>query len=227
MKNQFKFSLLFILALSIISCKEKATEATEATEVASAEGTKFVADANATKITWGGSKPAGKHAGTINLSQGEVFVTDGNITAGSFTMDMNSITVTDLQGDDKASLEAHLKGTATDGVEDFFNTTKYPTAKFEVTSVVPATEGGNVNVTGNLTLLEVTKSITFPATVTVTDNSVSVNTNPFTINRTDWGIKYGSKTFFDNLADKFIEDNITLQINLTANSETAEAKITE
>jgi len=225
MKNQFRFSLLFILALSIISCKEKATEATDANAVASAEGTKFVADPAATKISWEGSKPAGNHMGTINLTQGEVFVTDGNITAGSFTLDMSTITVTDLQGDEKASLEGHLKGTAKDGVEDFFNTAKYPTAKFEVTSVAPATDvpGANVNVTGNLTLLEITKSITFPATVTVAENNVSVSTNPFTINRTDWGIKYGSKTFFDNLADKFIDDNITLQISLAATKEATEA----
>lgn len=225
MKNHFRFSLLFVLALSIISCKEKATEATDANAVAATEGAKFVADAAATKISWEGSKPAGKHMGTINLTQGEVFMTGDSITGGSFTLDMNTITVTDLQGDEKASLEGHLKGTAKEGVEDFFNTTKYPTAKFEITSVAPATDvpGANVNVTGNLTLLETTKSITFPANVTVADSTVNVTAAPFTINRTDWGIKYGSKTFFDNLADKFIDDNISLSISLTANKEVAAA----
>ncbi|MBK9734873.1 MAG: YceI family protein [Saprospiraceae bacterium] len=223
--NHFKLSFLFLLFLSLSSCKEKGTDsASELAAVSEAQGTKFIADASNTKILWEGSKPGGKHSGTININSGDVFVAEGKITGGSINIDMNSITVTDLEGEDKASLEEHLKGTATEGAADFFNVTKYPSAKFDITSVVSTTDQTNANstVTGNLTLLDITKSINFPATILINDEKVSVSTNLFPINRTEWGIKYGSKSFFDNLADKFIEDNILLQIKLTANKPAAQ-----
>jgi len=67
-----------------------------------------------------------------------------------------------------------------------------------------------------LTMMGMTKSVTFPADVQVTDNGVSVATSDFTINRTDWGLKYGSASFFNDLKDKAINDNIGLSIRLRA-----------
>lgn len=223
MNHNFRFSLLLLLALSIFSCKDKAVEATTTeaeTTSATAEpqGTKFITNATMAKIVWEGAKPAGTHTGTINISEGALYVNDGALTAGSFVIDMNSINVTDLEGSYKTDLETHLKGTGAEGSADFFNVTKYPTAKFEIIEIIGTSDQPNSNatVTGNLTLLDVTKAISFPANISIGQANISVNTNPFSINRTDWGIKYGSKTFFDNLADKFINDDIKLQISLTA-----------
>ncbi|MBK8625091.1 MAG: YceI family protein [Saprospiraceae bacterium] len=195
MKSIINFSLFALLTLTVFSCKDKAASAADATEAAAAsDGTKFTVAPESAKITWEGSKPAGKHVGTINITSGELTVKDGAVSAGSFIIDMNSIIVTDLAGDEKLSLEEHLKGTGTEGADDFFSATKFPTGKFEIISVTPSTEAGaNAIVKGNLTLKDIAKEVSIPATITVTGDMVAVTSNPFSINRTDWGINYASK----------------------------------
>ncbi len=219
MKSSLKISMLLILALNIFSCKEKTAETTEeVAAVAEPIGTKFVTDATMAKLMWAGSKPTGTHSGSISVKEGSLYVNDGMITAGSFIIDMNSINVLDLEGKEKASLEEHLKGTGSEGASDFFNVSVHPTAKFEIIEIIGTSEQPNSNstVSGNLTMLGVTKAISFATNIGIGEANITINSNPFTINRTDWGIKYGSKTFFDNLADKFIDDNITLQLSMSA-----------
>ena len=156
-------------------------------------------------VSWSGSKIAGTHTGTLNVTIGNIDVTGGKVTGGKFMIDMNSLSVTDLEaGKGKEKLEGHLKS------KDFFNVGANPTATFEITSAT----GGNV--TGNLTMMGVTKSVTFPASINVGDQGVSVTTPDFTINRTDFGLKYGSASFFSDLKDKAINDNIGLSIKLKA-----------
>ncbi|MBK9255288.1 MAG: YceI family protein [Saprospiraceae bacterium] len=223
MSKFLKLTFLFItVSMIAVSCKNKpagdAAGVGEAGDVSQTTGTVYTTDATLAKIAWEGSKPGGKHNGIISISEGSLTVTEGVVSGGTFTIDMNSINVADLEGKYKEDLEAHLKGTANEGKTDFFNVTQFPTAKFEITKVteLAGDAEGNALVYGNLTLLDVTKEVNFKATVSVSEDQVTVNTPPFTINRTDWGIKYGSKSFFDDLKDKFIEDNIGLSISLTA-----------
>ncbi|WDO12960.1 YceI family protein [Flavobacterium sp. WW92] len=222
MKNRIA-SLLVLSALTLtVSCKnDKAAEAetTEAGTVkeVSGEAATYTIDKENSKIEWTGSKPTGKHTGTINLAEGTVSVKDNALDTGKFTIDMNTITVTDLKaGDGKEDLEGHLKGTG--GTEadfdHFFNVKKYPQANFEITKAV--TENGKTSVEGNLTMKGITKNVKFPATVTVNGNTVTVVSDPFTINRTLWNVNYGSKSVFDNLGDKFINDDIELKVSVTA-----------
>ncbi len=214
MKNILNFVLSLSLAFSIVSCKDKAAPAADATQdAAQATGVVYTVSPDAAKINWEGSKPTGKHTGTINITSGEITVTDGAVAAGNFVIDINSIVVTDLTGDEKASLEGHLKGEKEEDADHFFNAKKFPTGKFEIVSVTPSTEAGaNAIVKGNLTLKDITKEVTIPANISITENSVVVTTNQFAINRTDFGINYGSKNIFKDLGDKFIEDNIMLQL---------------
>jgi polyisoprenoid-binding protein YceI len=222
MKNRIA-SLLILSALTLtVSCKnDKAAEAetTEAGAVkeASGEAASYTVDKGNSKIDWTGSKPTGKHTGTINLSDGTVSIKDNVLDSGKFTIDMNTITVTDLKaGDGKEDLEGHLKGTG--GTEEdfdhFFNVKKYPQSTFEITKAV--TENGKTAVEGNLTMKGITKNVKFPATVTVDGNTVTLVSDPFTINRTLWNVNYGSKSVFDNLGDKFINDDIELKVSITA-----------
>ncbi|RKS25522.1 polyisoprenoid-binding protein YceI [Flavobacterium endophyticum] len=222
MKNRIA-SLLVLSALTLtVSCKnDKAAEAetTEAGTVkeVSGEAATYTIDKENSKIEWTGSKPTGKHTGTINLAEGTVSVKDNALDTGKFTIDMNTITVTDLKaGDGKEDLEGHLKGTG--GTEadfdHFFNVKKYPQANFEITKAV--TENGKTSVEGNLTMKGITKNVKFPATVTVNGNTVTVVSDLFTINRTLWNVNYGSKSVFDNLGDKFINDDIELKVSVTA-----------
>lgn len=223
MKNRIA-TLLFLSLFSIVSCKnDKAADAetTEAGEVktATTEAVSYKVDKSTSKIEWTGSKPTGKHTGTINLADGEIFIKDNVLDSGKFNIDMNTISVTDLKtGDGKEDLEGHLKGTSSEGKEadmdHFFNVKKYPTSSFEITSA--NTENGKTTVEGNLTMKGITKNVKFPAVVTVDGNSVTLTSDPFSINRTLWNVNYGSKSVFDNLGDKFINDDIELKVSVKA-----------
>ena len=156
-------------------------------------------DLTTSVLNWKGSKPTGSHNGTVALKSGSLELKNGKLTGGVFVVDLSTIKCVDLAGSDGAGkLEGHLKG------EDFFDIAKYPTSTFTITKV--KNNGGKLAVTGNLQIKDVTKSITIPAMIT-TENGVTVFTSEvFNINRADFNVKYGSKSFFDNLKDKFIDD---------------------
>ena len=219
MKQVIKFNLLIALALSLfVACKgDKAQKAGESEEVAETTGAEMSVDSTS-MVTWTGTKPTGSHTGTINVSEGTVSVENGVVTGGNFTIDMNSINCTDLDGDMKASLEAHLKGTEEGKEDDFFNVAAHPTANFAITKVtqVANSDDSNMLVYGNLTMKGVSKNVSFPATATMADSTLTVSSKPFKINRTDWGIQFMSNSVFDNLKDQFINDDIELAISLTA-----------
>lgn len=218
MKGIINIALFFLLTTVIFSCKENATSAVDATaEAVTAEGKIYSITPNAAKINWQATKPGTTHHGTIDLQSGKLVIKDNQVAAGSFVIDMNTITNLDLEGDYKTNLETHLKGTGTDGVDDFFSVTKFPTGKFDIVSVTPSNdENANAIVKGNLTIKGISKEIDVPANITITDDNVVVTSAAFTINRTDWGIVHMSKNVFKNLGDKFVDDNITLQLMLEA-----------
>lgn len=220
MKNRLTI-LMLCAALSLtVSCKKDTTENAETTEAAEAkeapaEAVKYTVNTAESTIDWTGYKPTGKHTGTINLTDGEISVKDGAVEAGKFTLDMKSITVTDLkEGDGKEDLEAHLKGMKEDNADHFFNVNKYPTGTFEITAITE--EGGKKMIEGNLTLKDVTKNVKFPASINVTDNAVDITSETFKINRTLWNVNYSSKSVFDNLGNKYIDDEIEVKVNIKA-----------
>lgn len=213
---------MILLVGSMTSCKDSEGEKAEVSnkgEVAEATGSMMTVDSINSKVMWEGTKPTGSHNGTVNVSEGSIAVKEGKVTGGNFTLDMNSITCVDLEGDSKAGLEGHLKGTAEEEKDDhFFNVKKFPTAKFEITKVtgLAGNEEANSLVYGNLTMKDVTKQVSFKANIVTADGVVRVNAPKFTIDRTQWNVTYGSKSIFDNLKDKFINDEIGLQIELAA-----------
>lgn len=211
-------SLFVVAALSLtVACKNDKSNAKDAEDVAeaSADATPYLVDLSSSRIDWIGSKPAGKHNGTIELSSGEIFVKDGAIESGNFVIDMNSILVLDLTEETgKADLEAHLKGSAEGKEDHFFDVANFPEGKFALTSV--NTVDGVTTINGNLTLKDVTKNVSFPATISVDDSTISLTSESFMINRTDWGINFMSKSFFDDLKDKFINDDIELKVTVVA-----------
>lgn len=208
-----KITLLAFLAVGTFSCKnaekdaEIATEdASEATEMA----VEYTVDTAESKIMWEGSKPNKTHHGTIMLSSGVFHLNEGKVEAGNFVIDMNTITDEDLEGDDKASLEAHLKGTAEGKEGDFFNVKEYPTGKFEMTGI------DNNVVKGNLTIKDKTNAIEFPATVTMEGDKMMLKSETFKLDRTKWDVNFGSKSVFPNIGDKFIDDDMTITLSLVA-----------
>lgn len=212
------------LGLVVMSCKQaegEKAEVKEAAKTTAAVGKSIAINADNSTIKWEGVKPTGKHWGTIDVSAGNVTVDKGRVTGGSFTIDMNTITCDDLEGDSKAGLEAHLKGNQEGKEDHFFNVAKYPTGKFEITKVVSldGDKAANATVYGNLTIRDITKQVGFKAMINVNGDDVKVSTPQFTINRTDWGINYGSKSVFDNLGDKFINDDMGISIEVNTGKE--------
>ncbi|MDR6967801.1 polyisoprenoid-binding protein YceI [Flavobacterium arsenatis] len=171
------------------------------TTVATAQTKKV--DVAKTKISWVGKKVTGAHEGTVSLKEGNLVFNGKKLTGGTFTVDMNSIQVTDLKADQgKEKLEGHLKA------DDFFGTEKFPTAKLNFTKVA-AKQNGLYTVTADLTLKGITKPITFD--ITVNGNKA---TSALKIDRTKYDIKYGSGSFFDSLGDKAINDEFELAVEL-------------
>lgn len=172
----------------------------------------FKVDTKASKIEWTGEKVTGKHTGTVAISSGEVVNNHGKI-GGNFVMDMTSITVTDLTGEKKGKLEGHLKS------DDFFGVQKFPTSKFEIISVTPksgVTAGSpNFDVKGNLTIKGITKEITFPAMIKFEGGKMTTE-GELKVDRSKFDVRYGSKTFFEDIGDKAIYDEFTLKLNVVA-----------
>lgn len=168
----------------------------------------FTVDAKASKLVWKGEKVTGFHDGTINISKGKLEIKDDKLVGGSFEIDMNSITCTDLQGEGATKLVGHLKA------EDFFGTAKYPTAKLDITKAVWQGKE-DYKVTANLTIKDKTNEITFFTKVTIAGKEVKA-VSDITVDRTKFDVKYGSGSFFDGLGDKTIYDNFMLKVDLTA-----------
>ncbi|HEX9980392.1 MAG TPA: YceI family protein [Flavobacterium sp.] len=160
-------------------------------------------DVSKSKITWTGKKVTGQHDGTVNLKDGSLTFKGNKLVTGNFTVDMNSIAVTDLKaGQGKEKLEGHLKA------DDFFGTDKFATSALKFRTVTP--KSGNVyTVEADLTIKGITKPVTFELTA-----GKNTATTSFKIDRTKYDIKYGSGSFFDNLGDKAINDEFEVNVTL-------------
>ncbi|MFD1819131.1 YceI-like domain-containing protein [Pseudarcicella hirudinis] len=171
------------------------------------KGKKSVAlnvDTKGSKIHWLAKKVTGQHEGNINIANGSLTVDGGKVTGGNFTIDMKSIVCTDITD---AGYNQKFISHITTG--DFFEVEKFPTAAFKITKVVGET------ITGDLTIKGITKSVTFPAKISVKGTAATA-TASIPVDRTDFGVKYGSKKFFDQIGDKAIEDIFTLDVTLVA-----------
>lgn len=206
-------------ALALAACtsdSKTAAETGDAGEAATATSgaVEYTIDHDASSLVWTGRNViAGKaHSGTILISEGTLSVESEAIAAGDFTIDMTSIKNTDIEDPaGAAKIEGHL------GSPDFFAVADYPTASFVVTNVEAVTgeEGVTHHVSGNFTLRGITKEIKIPASVSIAADAVQA-TADFVIDRSLWEVKYGSGSFFEDLGDKLIEDNIELSLTLAA-----------
>lgn len=166
------------------------------------EKEKKVVKVDASKVVWKGYKVAGSHEGTLTLESGNLYFENDKLIGGDFVMDMTSLTVTDLSGDSKASLEGHLKS------DDFFGIDKYKSSKL-VFKTVKSTGKNSYKVTADLTIKNKTNPVSFDFSVYGSKASAAVK-----IDRTKFDVRYGSSSFFDNLKDKAIYDEFDLVVDL-------------
>ena len=180
----------FVLALVVVLTTASVTAQTKKVDVSKST------------INWVGKKVTGQHSGTINLKDGTLAFKGPKLKGGTFTVNMTSLTATDLSGEYQGKLNGHLKA------DDFFGTEKFPTATLVFKKI--AVKGANIySVTGDLTIKGITNPVTFDLATTA--NSA---TTKFNVNRTKYGIRYGSKSFFDSIGDKAIDDEFELSVAL-------------
>ncbi len=171
-------------------------------------------DTNQSIVEWTGRNPNTSHFGNIKIATGELAVKDEIIT-GKFDIDMKSITNKSLEGDElQPVLIAHLKS------DDFFLSSLFSTAKFEIHNSTPIKEPfltvPNYSINGALELRGVKAEQDFMATVSKTaENSLTVEAH-FDIDRTRWNIIYGSTRFFDHLGMHLVFDLIGIQVRIVA-----------
>lgn len=215
MKQTF---LLLSAALSLFaaSCNDTkdATKSGAAMTVNSAAASAtYTVNTDSSKVTWIGSKPVGdSHTGNINIKSGVINTDEGGvINGGNFVLDMTSIMPTDMDEKGNTKLSTHLKS------PDFFDADQFKEAKFEVVSVVPATDADKAKIpatthiiTGNLTMRGTTKSVKVPTMVSVKDGQL-LSRSEVVIDRTEWGVNYNSEM---GIKDKFISKEVALTIVL-------------
>ncbi len=184
----------------IAEAKVSSTNAATETKISAAPETNsrsFVFGPENSSIGFIGSKVTGSHNGGFKKFAGELHVANGKLAdAGNKVV----IETASLYADNDR-LTGHLKS------KDFFNVGEIPTATFETTAITP--NATNSTVTGSLTMHGITKQISFPATIVVSENSVEV-TADFFINRFDFEMKYAGK------ADDLIRKEIVLKLKVKA-----------
>lgn len=203
------FALAMLAGLGLAGCANPADQTPSAvvSEVApaadaapdaapAAEGTTYTI-APASTISFIGSKVTGAHDGGFNQFAGTVTVPGEDLTQASIevTIDMTSVW-TDADG-----LTRHLLSA------DFFEVETYPESRFVSTAI--AQEGDAYTVTGDFTLHGVTKSIAFPANLSLADGKVTASAE-FDINRKDFEIVYPGKP------DDLIRDEVVIKLNIEA-----------
>lgn len=196
--------LVTVLAAALLAgCSDPASDVHQATASAArssgsgaAKSGKPYTITSDSKLSFIGSKVTRSHNGGFNQFHGTIYLgEDKTVTGAEISIDLDSIWT------DTDRLTGHLKS------PDFFDVANYPTATFTVTRV--ESSGPQHKVTGNLNLHGVTKSISFPATIQVSDAQVSVRAE-FAINRRDFNINY------PGMPNDLIRDNVVIKLDVRA-----------
>ena len=156
------------------------------------------------QITWTGREVSTSyHYGTLDFVSGNFEISNGAIVNGEFIVDMTSINNQDMEGDSKARLEGHLKS------DDFFSVESYPTASISINSSELISDG-KWNVSADLSI----KGFTHPVNFEMISSEDGWSAN-LVFDRSKYDVRFRSGSFFENLGDKLIYDDIELSINLT------------
>lgn len=217
-KSQLMIGSLFLIAL-LTSCdtapKGDNAVIQEKQETSDAQGMQFTADTSDSKVRFTGNGVGKNHKGNFRLTEGNVAVENDRITGGSFVINIRSMDLDEKGGVFDEKLRPHLMS------GDFFDAEKFGTAKFEITGVKPyeandkdtsVVDGANFTVSGNLTLKDVTKNISFPAKIDLDGNTLKAKAD-FDIDRTQWQMNYGNDK---TLGNKFISETVNIELDLKA-----------
>ena len=166
--------------------------------------------ADSSKVAWLGTELTTKtHFGSLRAHSGNLKIDKGGEVAGNITIDMQSIIVEDLKGRSKEVLENHLKS------DDFFGSNNFPTATLEFRSLNRYDNDGGQIFNGNLTIKGITNEVEFSAKL-IKQTPLLHAVGKLVFDRSKYNVRFRSGSFFDDLGDKLILDNIEVDINLIA-----------
>ncbi len=215
LKNAYWILILsFFISLSCQDKKEKTI-----TVPVEDNGIPLSVDTNSSIIYWTGFGPKTEHHGTLKLKEGILYIDGDNIKLGGFTIDMNTIKCTSIANEkDRLKLEAHLNR------GDFFDVIRFPDAQFTITHTekIAGQDSISHRIIGRLDLTGLEETVSFDAKITKDGDLYKAVTRPFKIDRTKWGINYGSNTVYDAMQTSIVKDSIELKIVVVARSKNAE-----
>jgi len=168
-------------------------------------------DASQSAFKWHAKKVTGEHNGTVKFQSGEIVLSNSVVSGGIFTMDMTTIDNADMTGEYHDKLVKHLKS------EDFFSVEKNKTATLKIKSAAEIKDAKpgekNYTIKADLTVKGITNEIVFPALIVINKENI-VAIADFMIDRTKYDIRYGSKTFFENIGDKAIDNEFNVNVRV-------------
>jgi polyisoprenoid-binding protein YceI len=192
MKTTFKFIITITLTLISISFSYSQSLTVNKTQ---------------SLIRWYGEELTGKtHFGNLSFKEGRIELQDGLIIGGNFVVNMTSLSVEDLSGGAKARLEGHLRS------DDFFSVDKYPEATLKITQKAKVEEDVQ-KLYGELTIKGIKHAVDF-SIILVDKKTATAN---LTFDRSKYNVRFRSGSFFENLGDKLILDDIRMEVSLQWN----------
>jgi polyisoprenoid-binding protein YceI len=203
-----KTFLTLVLALTTLSLAHAAPK--------KADSSKANLDVEKSQALWTGKKLAGAHNGKILFKGGKFEFKKNVLSGGEVVADLTSITNEDVKDAGyNQKLVGHLKS------PDFFDVEKFPTATFTIKTAreIKGAAAGqpNMEVSGTLTIKGVQKPYSTKIVMAPAGEGYEIK-GKIEIDRTEFGLKYNSKKFFDvkELGDKLIDDRFELDLNLVA-----------
>lgn len=205
---RFLATIIFGAAILSFACADPAANKPKATVSNAAPETNtskpagavtFAINPDSSKIDFVAAKVTRTHNGSFKKFAGTIDLVNNKPEDSRVSIDIEANSVET----DEPDLTKHLQ------TPDFFDVAKFPKATFVSTKIEPITSGGTHNITGNFELHGIKKAITFPATIQIASDKVTV-TAEFSINRQDWGLKYPGK------ADDLIRDGVVIKLNINA-----------
>jgi polyisoprenoid-binding protein YceI len=172
----------------------------------------YPVDISQSSLKWIGRNATTTHFGHVQLSDATLQVEKSSIK-GVFTLDMKTISNENLKGDKlHPVLIEHLKS------DDFFFTRLHPHARFRITGSrlleKPFLSLPNYMIEGELLLRGKTAGFDFPATISLNKKGCLLAEAHFDLDRTNWGIIYGSARFFEFLGMHLVYDLISLEVRI-------------
>lgn len=196
-----------------IPSADKAAETPTTENAPSIPALVYTLNPSESSLTWMARRVVGaQHTGTVGIESGRLTFTgakkDRVLESGTFTVDMDTIT----ESDDNQIFLKHIRSA------DFFNVETYPTATLSINSLTWTGRMNVYEISGDLTILDTTAPVTFPAKIIFTDDGATA-TAAFDIDRAQWDIVYDSASILSDIGDRAIDDRIGFFLELTFTTE--------